>query len=107
MPFYLHQWSYKDQQIRSMLIRKENRARAEVVRTAVEAFGGTLHSFFYAMGTCDGVAISQFPDGKTALACLMSIFAEGRITSVRTTALFTPEEGLDAMALAGETILGG
>jgi uncharacterized protein with GYD domain len=102
MPYYLHQWHYKDQQIKRMLIEPED--RADVVRTATEAFGGTLHSFFYCFGEYDGLSISEFPDSETALACLMSIFGQGRIHAVRTTTLFSPEEGLRAMRQAGEVI---
>ncbi len=102
MPFYLHQWNYKDQQIKRMLVEPED--RADVVRPAIEAFGGTLHRFFYCFGQYDGVSISEFPDSESALACLMSIFAQGGISAVHTTTLFSPEEGLRAMRLAGEVI---
>src|SRR6185436_4135025 len=52
MPFYLHQWNYKDQYIKKMMLEPED--RADVVRTATAAFGGTLHSFFYCFGRYDG-----------------------------------------------------
>jgi uncharacterized protein with GYD domain len=102
MPFYLHQWRYKDPQIRSMLLEPDN--RAEVIRAATEAFGGTLHHFFYSFGEYDGVALSEYPDNVTALASLMSIFAQGRINEVHTTLLFNPEEGLKSMQLAREVL---
>jgi uncharacterized protein with GYD domain len=102
MPFYLHQWCYKDPQIRSMLLEPDD--RAEVVRTATEAFGGTLHYFFYSFGEFDGIAISEYPDNESALASLMSIFAQGRINNVHTTLLFTAEEGLRSMRQAREVI---
>ncbi|MBB5471125.1 uncharacterized protein with GYD domain [Paraburkholderia sp. CI2] len=102
MSFYLHQWSYKDAQIKSMLLEPDD--RAEVVRTATEAFGGTLHHFFYSFGEFDGVAISEYPDNETALASLMSIFAQGRINNVRSTLLFTAEEGLNSLRKAREVI---
>jgi len=102
MPFYLHQWSYNHAPFREMLRAGDD--RAEVVRTAVEAFGGTLHHFFYCFGEYDGTAIAEFPDREMALACLMSIFAEGRITAVHTTELFTVDEGGRAMQFAMEAI---
>jgi uncharacterized protein with GYD domain len=95
MPFYLHQWNYKDQYIKKMMLEPED--RADVVRTATAAFGGTLHSFFYCFGRYDGVAISEFPDSESALACLMAIFGQGRISGVHTTTLFSADEGLRAM----------
>jgi len=103
MPFFLHQWNYKDSQIREMLLAPTD--RAEVVRTATEAFGGTLHHFFYCFGEYDGVAISEYPDAKTALASLMAIFGEGRVHEIRTTVLFTAGEGLCAIELA-KTVVG-
>ncbi|RZI80223.1 MAG: GYD domain-containing protein [Rubrivivax sp.] len=102
MPFFLHQWSYKDQQFRSLIL--ENRDRAEVVRLATEAFGGTLHSFFYSFGEYDGVAICEFPDQSTAFAALMSISGQGRVRVVHTTPLLTADEGLNAMQMASETV---
>jgi len=102
MPFYLHQWSYKDQQVRNMLL--EDTDRAEVVRVAIAAFGGTLHSFFYSFGQYDGLAISQFPDAESALAAVLAISGQGRVDAVQTTALFSPEEGLNVMRHAREVI---
>jgi uncharacterized protein with GYD domain len=104
MPLFLHQWSYKDGQIRRMLLESDEHNRAEVVRTAVAAFGGRLHSFYYCFGPCDGMAVAEFPDQETALACVMSIYGQGRIQQVQTTALFSPEEGLRAMRQAQELI---
>ncbi|SDC27847.1 GYD domain-containing protein [Variovorax sp. CF079] len=104
MPMFLHQWCYKDQQIRQMLDDVEEIDRAELVRTAIEAFGGAMHSFFYCFGEYDGAAISEFADETTALACVMSIYGQGRVFSVRTTPLFLPQNGMKAIRLA-QTIL--
>jgi uncharacterized protein with GYD domain len=98
MPYYLHQWTYKDEQIRAMITKPQN--RADVVRVATEAYGGKLHHFFFSFGEYDGVSISEFPDNVTAMACLMSIFGEGRLASIKTTALLTAEESQEAMRRA-------
>jgi uncharacterized protein with GYD domain len=95
MPYFLHQWRYKDQQTRAMV--SEVSDRAEVVRIATEAFGGTMHMFFYCFGDYDGIAISSYPDNETAFASLMSIFGQGRLAEVHTTVLLPSEEGLGAM----------
>jgi len=107
MPTFMHQWSYKDQQIREMLGSNEDMHRADLVRTAVEAFGGTMHGFYYAFGECDGVAISEFPDESSALACVMMIFGQGRLQSVRTTLLFPPNASIKAIQMAQGIIKGG
>jgi len=100
MPMFMHQWSYKDHQVRQMLDDVEEVDRAELVRTAIEAFGGSMHSFFYCFGEYDGTAISEFVDETTALACVLAIYGQGRIHSVRTTPLFLPQEGVKAVRLA-------
>ena len=102
MPYYLHQWNYKDAQVHKMVTEPQD--RAEIVRVATEAFGGTLHQFFFCLGEHDGVSISEFPDNETALACLMSIFAEGRLQSIKTTVLFTSEQSQLAMQKARDVI---
>lgn len=98
MPFYLHQWSYKDQQTRKMITEETD--RSEVVRIAIEAFGGKLHAFFYCFGEFDGMAVSEFPDSISAFAAVMAITGQGRISTAQTTALFSAEEGLQAMRQA-------
>jgi uncharacterized protein with GYD domain len=104
MPFFMHQWRYKDVQIREMLLGNEQRDRREIVRTATEAFGGTLHQFFYCFGEFDGVAVTEFPDSQSALACVTAIYAQGRIYQVETTPLFTSDQGLRAMKDATDTL---
>jgi uncharacterized protein with GYD domain len=102
MPYFLHQWNYKDAQVHKMVTEPQD--RAEIVRIATEAFGGTLHQFFFCLGEFDGVSISEFPDNETALACVMSIFAEGRLESIETTVLFTSEQSQLAMQKARDVI---
>ena len=102
MPLYMHQWSYKNEQIKQMLLEKSD--REEVVRIAVEAFGGTLQSFYYCFGKYDGVAIASYPDSDSALASVLAISAQGRVHFVHTTTLFSAEEGLNSMRNAGDVI---
>lgn len=103
MALYMHQWVYKDTQVKKMVLEPQD--RAHIVRVATEAFGGTLHSFFFSFGEFDGMSISEFEDNETALACLMSIFGEGRLQSVKTTVLLTSEAAQSAMRKAN-AILG-
>lgn len=104
MPYFLHQWRYKDEQIRDMLLSKEKRDRAEIVTTAVKAFDGTLHHFFYCFGDYDGTAITEFDNYEMALACVTAIYAQGRIYHVQTTPLFTTEQALGAMNVAATVL---
>jgi uncharacterized protein with GYD domain len=94
----MHQWVYKDTEVRKMVLEPQD--RSNIVRVATEAFGGTLHHFFFSFGEFDGMSISEFKDNETALSCLMSIFGEGRIQSVKTTILFTSQSAKSAMQRA-------
>jgi uncharacterized protein with GYD domain len=98
MPHYLHQWTYKDREVRAMVTAPQD--REDVVRVAVEAFGGKLHGFYFCFGEHDGACISEFPDNETALACLMSIFGQGGLATLKTTPLMTQEESRGAMERA-------
>ena len=102
MPFFMHQWSYKDKEVHAMVATPQN--RSEVVQLATKAFGGTLHHFFFSFGQFDGVCITEFPDNETAAACLMSIAGEGGLESIATTVLMTPEEGQSAMVRAHDVV---
>jgi uncharacterized protein with GYD domain len=102
MPHYLHQWSYKDREVRAMATRPQH--REDVVRVAVEAFDGKLHGLYFCLGEYDGVCITEFRDSETALACVMSIVGQGGLAALRTTPLMTPEQGRAAMELAQKVV---
>jgi uncharacterized protein with GYD domain len=104
MTFYLHQWSYKDDETRSMIENPQD--RADIVKVAIDAYGGTLHSFFFAVGAFDGIAISEFEDEETALACLMSIVGQGALASLETTVLFSQEQCDAAIEKAASIVSG-
>ena len=102
MPHYLHQWLYKDREVRAMATKPQD--REEVVRVAVEAFDGKLHGLYFCFGEYDGLCVTEFPDNETALACLMSIVGHGALVTLKTTPLMTPEEGRGAMERAREVV---
>lgn len=90
MPTFMHQWRYKDEQVKEFIKKPEASDRADVVRLSMRAFGGKLLAFYFCFGEFDGIAITEFDDEETALACIMSIFGQGRIQNVRSTTLFSP-----------------
>jgi len=100
MPHYLTQWTYKDEEIRQMVVRPQD--REDVVRVAVEALGGQLHGFYFCFGEYDGACVTEFPDKETALACLMLILGQGAARTMRTTSLLTQDEARVAMEKANE-----
>lgn len=104
MPYYLHQWRYKDPAVRAMV--KTPQDREEVVTLAAKAFKGRLHGFFFCFGDYDALCISEFPDNRTAMACVMSIVGQGGLECLKTTALVTQEEARNAMSDAHSKITG-
>jgi uncharacterized protein with GYD domain len=57
MPHYLFQWKYKDPAIQAMIETPQDRS-AEL-RKAVEAFGGRMHQFFFALACTMALASSS------------------------------------------------
>lgn len=100
MPYYLHQFKYKDEHIRDMLQERQDPDREQIIRSATQVFGGKLHGFYFAFGEFDGIAITEFADEKHAMACAMTIFGQGRVYTLRTTPLFPMNEALDAIHIA-------
>jgi uncharacterized protein with GYD domain len=104
MPLYLHQWNYKDTQVRDMLEGAEPLDREGAIRSMIKAFGGELQCFYFCIGAYDGVAISEFPDEKSALGCAMAIYGEGRVQSLNSTQLFSAAKSKDAIMFAREVL---
>jgi uncharacterized protein with GYD domain len=102
MPMYLHQWRYKPDGVRKML--EEQPEREQEVRAVTEAFGGTLHHFYFCIGEFDGVAVTEYPNDEIALASLMAHYTLGRVDTIRTTPLIGPEGIVSAKKLAREVL---
>ena len=95
MPFFLYQWVYKDPALKAMIEVPQDRP-AEL-RKAVEAFAGKLHQFYFAFGAFDGIAIVEFPDNESCVACGLTLSGAGGNAQLVTTVLVTPAEGQEAM----------
>jgi uncharacterized protein with GYD domain len=98
MPYYLHQWSYHDRQVRQIVVQRQD--REQVVRDAVESFDGELLHFYFCLGEYDAMAISKFPDNERAMACLLLVFGEGAVRKLRTTPLVDAAEATRAIQRA-------
>lgn len=98
MPFYLFQWRYKDPAIQAMVDVAQDRPTE--VRKVVGAFGGRLHSFFFAFGEYDGVGIVEFPDNESCAACSLVLSGAGGNARLKTTVLLTADEAEESMRLA-------
>jgi len=104
MAYFLFQWTYTDSAIKAMLDKPQERPGE--LRKAVEAFGGKVHQFFYAIGAYDGVAVLEFPDIESCAACTLTLAGAGANKTQSTTLLLSPAEGHGAMLKASQTRTG-
>ena len=71
-------------------------------RRLFEGVGGRLIELYYSFGDADGVLLFEVPDHVSATAVVLTAIGTGHITAVKTTALVTVEETLQALRKAGE-----
>jgi uncharacterized protein with GYD domain len=98
MPHYLIQVSYAPIAVKAMVANPQN--REDAARKAIESLGGSLKAFYFALGEFDVALIAEFPDNKAVAALSLAIGASGSLSEVRTTALMTTAEGIEAMQKA-------
>lgn len=70
--------------------------RRAAVEALVASLGGSLESFYFALGTTDVFIVVDMPDNTSAAAASLAANASGAV-AVSVTVLLTPEE-LDAAA---------
>jgi len=98
MAFYLFTGSYTTDAIKTMVDNPQDREAA--ARTAVEAVGGKLHSFFFTFGQSDVIAIIEIDDDIGMAAMSFAIAAGGALAHGASTKLLTSAEATAAMARA-------
>jgi len=98
MPMYLTTFSYTPETWAMMIADPEDRSRA--ASAYIESVGGTLHGFWYAFGTHDGISLWEAPDNVAMAAVALAIGGGGALRSIETTVLLTVEETLDALGRA-------
>ena len=101
MAFYLVRASYTADAIKALVADPQDREAA--ARAAIEALGGTMHSFFFAFGDYDLVTICEVADDKTMAAGSPLISATGAFSKMETTKLLTTPEAMEAMSTAQAT----
>jgi uncharacterized protein with GYD domain len=90
MPKYLIQTSYTAEGLAGL--RKDKASgRRQALNSALEALGGKLEAFYFALGEHDVVTIVDLPDSTSAAALALTGSASGLIRT-KTTALLTVEE---------------
>jgi uncharacterized protein with GYD domain len=98
MAFYLIQVAYRDTAAKSLVIHPQT--REDAISKTCRSLGGNLHSFFFAFGEYDVVAIVELPDNAAAAALALGIGSKGVVSKFHTTVLLTAAEGLEAMRKA-------
>jgi uncharacterized protein with GYD domain len=98
MPFYLTRFSYEPAAWAKLMKNPEDRRVA--AKQYIEAVGGKLHGFWYAMGEHDGYNLWEAPDNVSMAATAIALSAGGALSKVETTALLTVEETLAALKKA-------
>ncbi len=101
MPFYLLQASFKDDKVKALVDKPQNRETA--ARQFIESLGGKLHAYFFAFGESDVVTITEFPNNETATAAALKTIATGVFAKAQTTVLMTAIEAEHAMKKAKAT----
>ena len=100
MPFYLTKFSYTPATWTKLMNNPED--RRDAARQYIEAVGGKLHGFWYALGEHDGYNLWEAPDNVSRAAVALAIGSGGALRSFETTVLLTVEETMDALRKAGQ-----
>lgn len=90
MAKYLIQVNYVGEGIKGLLKDGGSKRRA-VVENMFKSIGGSIESFYYALGDTDLYIICDFPDHVSAAAIALTVTSTGTV-KVKTTVLLTPEE---------------
>ncbi len=98
MAFYMFQGRYSPASIKAMVSEPQDREAS--ARKLAESVGGKLHSFFFAFGQDDIVAILEVPNDEAAAALALTIGASGGFSGGATTKLMTAKEAMSAMSAA-------
>ena len=101
MQSYLLQVAYTAEAWKALV--KDPQNRIDKVRPVVEKLGGRMQHSWFAFGDYDIVAIMEMPDNVSAAAFSLAASAGGSIRTIKTTALLSMEEGVDAMRKAGKS----
>jgi uncharacterized protein with GYD domain len=80
------------------LMARGGTARVEASRELLASAGGSLESFYFALGTDDAYIVCDLPDNVAAAATAMSAAATGMVVN-RMVALVTAEEVDQAAAI--------
>jgi uncharacterized protein with GYD domain len=96
MALYLTRFSYTPETWTKLSKNPEDRRVA--ARKYIDAVGGKLHGFWYAIGEYDAYSIVEAPDNISMAAVAIAIGGGGAISKFETTVLLSVEETLEALS---------
>lgn len=88
MPTYVHLLNWTEQGIKEF---RDTTKRAEDFTALVQRSGGKVHEILWTVGEYDLVAIVDYPDEETSIACLLQLGAKGKVRT-KTLRAFTSNE---------------
>lgn len=100
MPLFLSQFSYTPEALANMINNPEDRGAA--IDSHLKQVGGRLISFYFSSGDYHGLTIYEAPAGADALITQFASEAKGFAKAVKTTQIFSAEEGLEVLKRAKE-----
>ena len=89
---------YQRSELLAMVSNPVNRRAG--IEALLEQTGGRLIDIYYSFGEYDGVLIWESPDEATAASGMLAAIAPGHLKATKATALFTLEQGMEAMQKA-------
>jgi uncharacterized protein with GYD domain len=95
MPKYMLKVSYEAEGVRGV-VKEGGTARMNAARALIESLGGSMESFYFALGSADAFVIVDAPDLNAVLASSMAVNASGAVKATLVP-LVTPAE-IDAAA---------
>lgn len=105
MPQYMLQFSYTSEAWTAMTRNPVD--RTETVSGLATSLGGKMISLQYTMGDYDGHVIVDLPDDIAAMAFVLRAIGAGHVRSTKTTRLYTGQEMMEAMKMAGKESYSG
>jgi len=88
MPHFVTLLRYTQQGIAKI---KESPKRLDAAKKAAEKAGGKIHGWYLTMGKYDAVLISEFPNDEAGAQFMLSVGAQGNV-STQTLKAFTEAE---------------
>ena len=105
MAHYMLQFTYTPEAWATL--SKNPQDRSKPIKEIVEKLGGQFLGLYYCFGEYDGLTLVELPDDVSASAAVFLALTPGHLKEVKTTKLFTVEETMQAMRMAGSLTFRG